>query len=90
MHVLVFGDHQARDGIADDARHEYHRVHDDHGHDNVQRIAFRHQETAAVGAHAHVLVLLATVTAVTIAIAVQRHHTPYVRQKLTKTQRWST
>jgi len=40
----VFGDHHASDRVAYDARHEYHRVHDGHGHDYVQRIPFGHDE----------------------------------------------
>lgn len=67
VHVLVFGDHQTRDGVTDDARHEYHRVHDDHGHDNVQRIPFRQKEGATFDAY---------VTTVTV----QRHHTTVLRK----------
>lgn len=44
VHVFVFGDHHAGDRVAYDARHEYHRVHDGHGHDYVQRISFGHYE----------------------------------------------
>lgn len=49
VHVFVFGDHHAGDRVADDAGDENHRVHDGHGHDDVQRISFGHHVVMAVG-----------------------------------------
>jgi len=68
VHVLVLGDHQASDRIADDARDEYYRVNDGHRHDNVQGVSFdRHVVVVVVPRDFHTrvqLVVFATAAAV--------------------------
>lgn len=69
-HVLVFGDHHASDRVADDARHEYHRIHDGHRHDYVQRIPFdRHVIAVPQVFHARVQLAAGTAAAAAASTA---------------------